>query len=151
VTLLLRFFVCLALLAFVQGAEQASATKLRVAQADQPKQDDIPPGGCTPIGLTARGDIVFPWQCRDLIEKQRGPISEEVPVAAPSVAAPSVTPSPVAPAKAAAAPQSNPAANVAAEPEEPKPGSREGRSSTSRRHVRRAQPPANPNVAGSIK
>lgn len=32
-----------------------------------------------PIGLTARGEIVFPWECRELIEKQRGPVSEEIP------------------------------------------------------------------------
>lgn len=30
-----------------------------------------------PIGLTARGDLVFPLQCRELIERERGPISEE--------------------------------------------------------------------------
>ena len=29
-----------------------------------------------PIGLTARGDLVFPLQCRELIERERGPISE---------------------------------------------------------------------------
>ncbi len=34
----------------------------------------IPRGGCTPIGLTARGDFVFPMQCRELIERERGPI-----------------------------------------------------------------------------
>jgi len=30
-----------------------------------------------PIGLTARGDLVFPMQCRELIERERGPIPEE--------------------------------------------------------------------------
>ncbi len=32
-----------------------------------------------PIGLTAGGEIVFPWECRELIEKQRGPISAAIP------------------------------------------------------------------------
>jgi len=39
-------------------------------------QDNVPPGGCMPIGLTARGDLVFPMQCRELIERERGPIQE---------------------------------------------------------------------------
>src|SRR6266567_3659422 len=39
--------------------------------------DNVPPGGCMPIGLTARGDMVFPMQCRELIERERGPIPEE--------------------------------------------------------------------------
>jgi hypothetical protein len=30
-----------------------------------------------PIGLTAKGDLVFPLQCRELIERERGPISEQ--------------------------------------------------------------------------
>jgi hypothetical protein len=30
-----------------------------------------------PIGLTARGDLVFPMQCRELIERERGPIPED--------------------------------------------------------------------------
>jgi hypothetical protein len=39
----------------------------------------VPTGGCMPIGLTANGEMVFPLQCRELIEHQRGPV-----VAAPS-------------------------------------------------------------------
>jgi hypothetical protein len=30
-----------------------------------------------PIGLTARGDLVFPMQCRELIERERGPVPEQ--------------------------------------------------------------------------
>jgi hypothetical protein len=30
-----------------------------------------PPGGCMPIGVTANGDIVFPFACKDLIETHR--------------------------------------------------------------------------------
>jgi len=32
-----------------------------------------------PIGLTAGGELVFPWECREIIEKQRGPVSANVP------------------------------------------------------------------------
>jgi hypothetical protein len=30
-----------------------------------------PPGGCMPIGLTASGEIVFPFQCKDFIERHK--------------------------------------------------------------------------------
>lgn len=32
-----------------------------------------------PIGLTARGDLVFPMQCRELIERERGQTPEQQP------------------------------------------------------------------------
>src|SRR6266480_1440307 len=34
--------------------------------------DEVPPGGCMPIGMTASGDIVFPIQCKAFIERHRG-------------------------------------------------------------------------------
>jgi hypothetical protein len=46
-------------------------------------QDSVPSGGCMPIGLTAQGDMVFPLQCRELLEQQRGPISSAVTAPAP--------------------------------------------------------------------
>src|SRR3981189_2559214 len=55
----------------------ANAMYLRSAQADLQRSDGVPAGGCMPIGLTARGDLVFPMQCRELIERERGPIPEE--------------------------------------------------------------------------
>jgi hypothetical protein len=59
-------------------AEDAIAQN-RLAQMEQPKPgNQLPAGSCMPIGLTARGDIVFPWECRELIEQQRGPISEDI-------------------------------------------------------------------------
>ena len=36
--------------------------------------DAVPAGGCMPIGLTAGGEMVFPLQCRSLLEAQRGPV-----------------------------------------------------------------------------
>jgi len=58
-------------------AEEVVA-QTHLAQMEQHKSENLPAGSCMPIGLTARGDIVFPWECRELIEKQRGPISEDI-------------------------------------------------------------------------
>jgi hypothetical protein len=41
------------------------------------KTGDIAPGGCTPIGMTARGELVFPIQCRELLDRVRGPIADQ--------------------------------------------------------------------------
>jgi hypothetical protein len=60
-------------------AEDAGFRKLLFAQAGASKSEHQAAGACTPIGLTANGDIVFPWECRETIEKQRGPISISVP------------------------------------------------------------------------
>jgi len=75
--LLAGFILLLATAAFAQPDNKpTTATDLRSAQADLQKPDGVPAGGCMPIGLTARGDLVFPMQCRELIERERGPIPE---------------------------------------------------------------------------
>jgi hypothetical protein len=61
-------------------ADDASVRSLQFAQMTQSKPEHQPTGACTPIGLTANGDIVFPWECREIIEKQRGPVTVNVPV-----------------------------------------------------------------------
>jgi hypothetical protein len=49
--------------------------------------DAVPTGGCMPIGLTAQGEMVFPIQCRTLIERERGSLSPPMATAAvPSTA-----------------------------------------------------------------
>jgi len=73
-------------------AEDAGVRERQVAQASPSKSEHQSAGACTPIGLTANGDIVFPWECRETIEKQRGPISVSVP--APSNDPPSHAQSP---------------------------------------------------------
>ena len=76
--LLAGFISVLATAAFAQPDNKpANAMDLRSAQADLQRSDGVPAGGCMPIGLTARGDPVFPMQCRELIERERGPIPEE--------------------------------------------------------------------------
>jgi hypothetical protein len=42
-------------------------------------KEDVPPGGCMPIGLTASGEIVFPIQCTGIIERERGKAVERKP------------------------------------------------------------------------
>jgi hypothetical protein len=32
-------------------------------------KDDPPPGGCMPIGVTVSGEVVFPFQCKEFIER----------------------------------------------------------------------------------
>jgi hypothetical protein len=62
-------------------ADDANTRSLQFAQMTQSKPEHQPAGACTPIGLTANGEIVFPWECREIIEKQRGPVSVSLPTA----------------------------------------------------------------------
>jgi len=41
--------------------------------------DGVPPGGCMPIGMTAQGDLVFPMQCRDLLQQSAQPTAPPSP------------------------------------------------------------------------
>jgi hypothetical protein len=76
--LLAGFISLLAASAVAQPVNKpTNGTELRSAQAEVSKPDNVPVGGCMPIGLTARGDLVFPMQCRELIERERGPVSEQ--------------------------------------------------------------------------
>jgi hypothetical protein len=35
-------------------------------------KNDLPAGSCMPIGVTAAGDLVFPFQCKTLLDQTRG-------------------------------------------------------------------------------
>ena len=88
----------LMLSAFAMCNAEAGETILRnqhFAQMDQPNQANASGGSCMPIGLTARGELVFPWECRAIIERERGPVS--VDISAPSQN-PAKDPEPIAPA-----------------------------------------------------
>jgi hypothetical protein len=100
-------------------AEEAIAQNLRLAQAQPQRPDSLPAGSCMPIGLTARGEIVFPWECRELIEKQRGPVSEEIPnPSKDSVSKEPVAQEPIAQEPVAQEPVAQqPAASASTEPE----------------------------------
>ena len=160
--LLAGFISVLATAAFAQPDNKpTNATDLRSAQADLQRSDSVPAGGCMPIGLTARGDLVFPMQCRELIERERGPIPEEKqqiseprPQAEPlgkTAPAEKVTPvavAPVAVAPAAVAPvEATPAdATAAAQP----PERARKRLSRAERRKQQAPPPASdPQTTGS--
>lgn len=81
--------------------EEAMAQDRHLAETQQQSPGTLPAGSCMPIGLTARGEIVFPWECRELIEKQRGPVSEGIPsppkdsVAKEEAPSPNAEPEPV--------------------------------------------------------
>jgi BA14K-like protein len=70
------------LLSVMSGATLAQTTD-PVGASPAPAQPsvsvDVPPGGCMPIGLTASGEIVFPIQCKELIERHRGKDVEQKP------------------------------------------------------------------------
>jgi hypothetical protein len=91
-------------------ADDASVRSLQFAQTTPSKPEHQPTGACTPIGLTANGDIVFPWECREIIEKQRGPVTVNVPTV------PSDPPSKDSPASPNARPEEAVAPPDAAQP-----------------------------------
>jgi hypothetical protein len=75
----------LALLLTVMSGAALAQTTGKVNQSPAPAEpsvkEDVPPGGCMPIGLTASGEIVFPIQCKELIDRQRGKAVEQKPAA----------------------------------------------------------------------
>jgi hypothetical protein len=60
---------------------QATGTVNSPAPAKPSVKEDVPPGGCMPIGQTASGEMVFPIQCKEFIERQRGKAVEQKPAA----------------------------------------------------------------------
>src|SRR5712672_4177126 len=63
------------LLSVMSGAALAQTTGAvnpNPAPAQPSVNEDVPPGGCMPIGLTTSGEIVFPIQCKEFIERHRG-------------------------------------------------------------------------------
>jgi hypothetical protein len=110
--------------------------------------DEVPPGGCTPIGVTASGEIVFPLTCRAFLERRRGPIDEPksaAPIEKPAQAEKAEAPVVIAPAQVAAPAKSEPVVQPPAEAdprstssidEQERHSSRETRRSSHARHER---------------
>jgi hypothetical protein len=71
------------ILTVMSGAALAQTTgTVNPSPASEPSaKEDVPPGGCMPIGLTASGEIVFPIQCKEIIERQRGKAVGQKPAA----------------------------------------------------------------------
>jgi BA14K-like protein len=90
------FVVCCVLLTGIGGAALAQTGNLAdpspTAAQSSPKEDEPPPGGCKPIGLTVSGEVVFPFECKEFIERQKAIISKPA-AAETSPAAAEVKPS----------------------------------------------------------
>jgi hypothetical protein len=77
-----------------KAAPESSRNETGVSEvspkAPTQKDNDVPTGGCMPIGITAQGQLVFPMQCQALLERHRGPEHSQVPVSTnpPESAAP---------------------------------------------------------------
>ena len=81
--LLLDAFALALLLSVMSGAALAQ-TAGTIDPSPAPEEptmlkEDVPPGGCMPIGMTASGEIVFPIQCTGIIERERGKAVERKP------------------------------------------------------------------------
>jgi hypothetical protein len=74
----LACFACLFSASVLAQTNNDSSHLNRRDPQPESQTGSIPPGGCTPIGFTARGDLVFPLQCRELIERERGPVPDPV-------------------------------------------------------------------------
>jgi hypothetical protein len=75
-----------ALLLFLMSGAAIAQTTGTVNPSPAPaepsvKEDEPPPGGCMPIGLTVSGEMVFPIQCKEFIERHRGKAVEQKPAA----------------------------------------------------------------------
>src|SRR6266852_3917003 len=90
-------------------AETTGAVNLGSVLAQPSVNDDVPPGGCMPIGLTTSGEIVFPIQCKEFIERHRGAAVEQKPALEQKPAA--LEAKPVAKQSESAAPEDSKPAN----------------------------------------
>jgi hypothetical protein len=75
--------LCCVVITVMSGAALAQTTGMvnpSPAPAEPSAKEEPPPGGCMPIGLTASGEIVFPFQCKAFIEGQKA--ANQKPVAA---------------------------------------------------------------------
>jgi hypothetical protein len=69
----MRIFAGAVLLVAVCGTAIAQDAETTTPKPAEPSLTvDVPPGGCMPFGVTAAGDLVFPIQCKELIERRRG-------------------------------------------------------------------------------
>src|SRR6202041_872182 len=71
----------LSVMSSVAFAQTTGTVNPSATPAESSGKEDVPPGGCMPIGMTASGEMVFPIQCKQLIEQYRGNIVEQNPAA----------------------------------------------------------------------
>ena len=118
--------LCGLLLAVTGGvalAQTSSPAETGTAPAESSAKDDQPPpGACKPIGLTVSGEVVFPLECRDFIERHK------------AMSPPMTTP-PIPPESRPAAAEADPEAKPVAPEAKPaivkvKPGTAEAKPAT---------------------
>jgi len=66
--------LCCVVVTVISGAALAQTTGMinpGSVPAEALANEEPPPGGCMPIGLTVSGEIVFPYQCKAFIERQK--------------------------------------------------------------------------------
>jgi hypothetical protein len=71
-------------LAILSGSALAQTTGTVNPSPTPPEtstKEDVPSGGCMPIGMTASGEMVFPIQCKGIIEREHGKVVEQKPAA----------------------------------------------------------------------
>jgi hypothetical protein len=105
-------------------AETTGAVNPSSTPAQPSANEDVPPGGCMPIGLTTSGEIVFPIQCKEFIERHRGAAVEQKPALEQKPAA--LEAKPAAVEQRPAAVEEKPAAkqSESVAPEESKPATK---------------------------
>jgi hypothetical protein len=69
-------------------AQDTGAVPPNPTPTSAPAAEEVPPGGCMPIGITAAGEMVFPIQCKEFIEKHRGAVAEKKSVEEKPIEAP---------------------------------------------------------------
>jgi hypothetical protein len=76
-------FALALLLSVMSGAlaQTTGTVNPSAVPAESSGKEDVPPGGCMPIGMTASGEMVFPIQCKGIIERERGKSVEQNPSA----------------------------------------------------------------------
>jgi hypothetical protein len=107
------------LLAVISGAALAQtsgpADPSRVPAGSSAKEANMPPpGACKPIGLTVSGEVVFPLECKEFIERIRDmdpkPAAAEAKPAAPETKPAAAEAKPAAPPEKPAVADEKPAA-----------------------------------------
>jgi hypothetical protein len=136
--------VFLAAMSCAALAQTTGAVSPRPAPAEPPVNEEPAPGGCMPVGVTASGEIVFPFQCKEFIElhkaANRKPAAEEnqKPAASdqkPDVAEETVAKQPAAAEKPAVAEVKPAAAEEKPAPTEEKPATAEKKPAAAERQT----------------
>jgi hypothetical protein len=71
----------LSVMSSVAFAQTTGTVNPSAVPVESSGKEDVPPGGCMPIGMTASGEMVFPIQCKGIIERERGKSVEQNPSA----------------------------------------------------------------------